>query len=182
MVKVRVDFTFLCSTMFHLYLLCTLEERECARHFFVTLRQFVTLKTSSLTSCIFPVGMYFRNPSWLNIVVGDAVLVVCPYVYMAKCAIKHLVVVNLRMCNNPVFLERTFRYFLHSEFTRRRFIFGWWGTSLSVGALSSRFVFETTEVVADDVEAREVVDVLADDGFFLLNISAMFWECLAARF
>ena len=48
--------------------------------------------------------------------------------------------------------------------------------------MSSRCVFETTEVVADDVEAREVVDVLADDGFFLLNISAIFWECLAARF
>ena len=31
-------------------------------------------------------------------------------------------------------------------------------------------------------EATEIVDFVADDGFFLLNISATFWECLAARF
>ena len=44
---------------------------------------------------------------------------------------------------------------------------------------------EATEIVddvADDSEATEIVDDVDDDDFFLLNISATFWEYLAARF
>ena len=102
-----------------IYIFCARWENESVLDsFFVTLQQFVTLETSSLTSCIFPVGISFRNPSWLNIVVGDAISVVCPYAYMAKCAITRLVVMDPRMCNKPIFLERTFCYFLLSKFTR----------------------------------------------------------------
>ena len=88
------------------------------------------------------------------------------------------------------------------------FFFGWWGTSLSSGTLSNRCFFEVAEVVADDGAATKIVDavandgetteivdvvaddgevtetvyVIADDGFLFLNISATFWECLAAHF
>ena len=74
--------------------------------------------------------------------------------------------------------------------------------------MSNRCFFNTAEVVADNGETKEIVDVVADDGeamenvdvvvddgeateivgivanndFFLLNISATLWECLAARF
>ena len=104
------------------YIFCARWEKESALDgFFVTLQQFVTLETSALTNCIFPVGISFRNPSWLNIVVGDAISVVCPYAYMAKCTITRLVVMNPQMCNKLIFLERTFRYFLLFEFTRWKF-------------------------------------------------------------
>ena len=43
-------------------------------------------------------------------------------------------------------------------------------------------VMEIFDAVVDDGEATEIVGVVADDDFFLLNISATLWECLAARF
>ena len=36
--------------------------------------------------------------------------------------------------------------------------------------------------VAEDSEATKIVDVVDDDGFHILNISATFWECLAVHF
>ena len=62
--------------------------------------------------------------------------------------------------------------------------------SLSLGNLWNRCFFDTAKAVADDGEARKIIDVVAvdseameivevvpDNGFFLLNISAMFWKC-----
>ena len=78
------------------------EKESAIDGFFATFEQFVTLETSSLTSCIFSVDISFRNPSWLNIVIRDATSVVCPYAYMAKCAIAHLVVIDEWMCSKPI--------------------------------------------------------------------------------
>ena len=118
------------------YILCACWENESALDgCFVTLQQFVTLETSSLTSCIFPVGISFRNSLGLNIVVGYAIWVVCSYAYMAKCTVMRFVVMDLRMSNKPIFLEGVFCYFLLFEFTRWKFFFGWWGTSPSSGTL-----------------------------------------------
>ena len=64
----------------------------------------------------------------------------------------------------------------------RNLFFGWWHTPLSSETLSNCCFFETAEVVDDDVEASGFVDVVADNVFFLLNISVTFCECLAARF
>ena len=64
----------------------------------------------------------------------------------------------------------------------RNLLFGWWHTPLSSETLSNCCLFETAEVVADDVEASKFVDVVADNVFFLLNISVTFCECLVARF
>ena len=191
-------FTRQCFT----YIFCICWENESALDsFFVTLQQFGILETSSLKSCIFPVGISFRNSSWINIVVGDAISVVSPFTYISKCAITRLVVMDSQMCKKPIFLERTFRYvfviffFVILDSQGGNFFFVWWGTSLSSGTLSNYCLFETVEIVAGDGEAKEIVDVaaengeameiadvVADDRFFLLNFSATFWECLEARF
>ena len=90
--------------------------------FFVTLWQFMTLEISSLTSCIFPVGVSFRNLLWLNSVFGDAISVVYPYTYMAKCAITGLaVMVHGCATNQSFWRDHSFCYFLLAEFTRRTF-------------------------------------------------------------
>ena len=88
-------------------------------------------------------------------IAGDAISLVWPYTYMAK-ATTRLAVMDPWMCNKSIFLERKFRYFLLSEFTRQK---------QSSGTLSNRCFFETAEVVADDGEATEIVDVVADNGF-----------------
>ena len=93
---------------------CPMFARQCFTYIFVT------LETSFLTSCIFPFKITFSNPSWLNTVVGDAISVVCPYVYMVKCAITCPFVMDPRIRNKPIFLEKTFRYFLLSKFRRRK--------------------------------------------------------------
>ena len=77
--------------------------------------------TASLWPFIFPVGIFFKNPSWCNIVAGDAILVVCSYTYMEKCSTTRLVVMNARMYKRIIFLERTCLYFLLSEFMVRKF-------------------------------------------------------------
>ena len=41
---------------------------------------------------------------------------------------------------------------------------------------------DIADVVANDDCALKIVDIIAVDGFFLLNISATFWDCLVARF
>ena len=48
----------------------------------------------------------------------------------------------------------------------RNLFFGWWHTPLSSETLSNCCLFETAEVVADDVEASKFVDVVADNVFF----------------
>ena len=73
------------------YIFCGRWKNESAvNNFFVALQQLVALENSSLTSCIFLVGISFRNPSWLNIVVGDAISLVRSYTYMEKCTIHNL--------------------------------------------------------------------------------------------
>ena len=174
------------------YILCACWENESALDgCFVTLQQFVTLETSSLTSCIFPVGISFRNSLGLNIVVGYAIWVVCSYAYMAKCTVMRFVVMDLRMSNKPIFLEGVFCYFLLFEFTRWNFF----SVDEARHRAQEHCFFETAEVVSDEGETTEIIDVLSDhgeathivdivagDGFLLLNISATFWECLAAHF
>ena len=50
-----------------IYIFCGRWKNESAvNNVFVTLQQLAALETSSLTSCIFPVGISFKNPSWLN--------------------------------------------------------------------------------------------------------------------
>ena len=64
----------------------------------------------------------FRNLLWLNSVFGDAISVVYPYTYMAKCAITGLaVMVHGCATNQSFWRDHSFCYFLLAEFTRRTF-------------------------------------------------------------
>ena len=180
-----------CST----YIFCARWENQSALDGFFVASQQLTRETSSLTSCIFPVGITFRNPLWLNIVLGDAIVVVCPYAYMAKFAITRLVVMDTRMCNKKIFLERTFRCFLLTEFTRQKFFLRLMRHVTDLrNVVESLFLWGCGRICWWQWSngdcwcccwprwSNEDCLCCCWRPFFILNIFGTFWECLAARF
>ena len=170
-----------------------LGERECTQWLLCDLQQFVTLETSSITSCIFPVGVSFRNALWLNIVVRDATSVVCPYAYMAKWAITRLLEstdvqqTNLSGKNTSLFssfLIHEVEIFSsvdearHQAPERCRIV-----VSLRLQKLLLTRVKQQRSLMLllTTVKQRRLLMLLLTT-VFLLKISPTFWECLAARF